>query len=163
MIDSKNRKAWQNRYTEKLRHDRDAAKADHGILATSVFPSGEKDLCLRDSVVVVRPHGVIPIVRLLRSSLIANHTKRLGAQEREAKAAAIYEYMNSAEFKRTLGTALSACDALEELDVDEKKTHDKTWQRRGTLQREIARALGDVETRVCTIVEHPRESQHQIA
>lgn len=164
LIDSKNRKAWQNRYVEKLRHDQDAAKAEHAVLATSVFPSGAKDLCIREGgVIVVRPHGVLAIVRILRSSLISNQVHQLGAQEREAKAARLYAYMSSADFKRHLAAALTACEQLEDLDVEEKRSHDKTWQKRGSLQREIARSLGDVDTTVSGIIEASDVAKHRIA
>lgn len=164
VIDSKNRKAWRDSYVEKLRKDRDAAKADHAVLATSVFPSGAKDICIREgAVVVVRPHGVITIVRIMRASLVGNHIRELGAEQREAKAAKLYEYMNSADFRQTLGAALTACEELEDLDVDEKRAHDKMWLKRGSLQREIARALGNVETKVTEIVEVRAISKPRIA
>lgn len=163
VIDSKNRRAWRDHYVDKLRRDRDATKAEHAILASSVFPSGSKDLCIRDGVVIVRPQGVATIVRIFRGSLVSSHIRRLGTQQREAKAERMYAYLSSTDFRQTWAAALEACSEIEQLDVDEKKTHDKVWQKRGTLQRKIARSLGDVESKVAAIVEQVEPSVAEIA
>lgn len=163
VIDSKNRKAWRDHYVDKLRQDRDAAKAEHAVLATSVFPSGSRDLCIRDGVVIVRPHGVVTIVRVFRGSLVGNHIRRLGAVQRETKAERLYAYMNSADFRQGLSGMLGACEEIEQLDVDEQRAHNKVWQKRGTLQRRIARSLGDVESKVTAIVEAAETSVTEIA
>jgi len=163
VIDSKNSKAWRDHYVEKLLQDRDAEKADHAILATAVFPSGSRDLCFRDGVVIVRPHGVMTIVRVFRGSLVSSHIRRLGAEQREAKAELVYAYMNSADFRQTLAVAVDACNEIEQLDVDEKKAHDKVWEKRGTLQRKIARSLGDVDSKVSAIVEAVEPAVAEIA
>jgi hypothetical protein len=43
LIDSRNRQGWHDAYVTKLREDQMAAKADYGILATTVFKSGRKE------------------------------------------------------------------------------------------------------------------------
>lgn len=153
VVDSKNRKAWQNGYVDKLCQDSDSANAEYAVLATNVFPSGAKDLCLRDGVIVVRPQGVIPIVRILRTSLVSSHVRRLSMKQREEKAARVYEYINSSDFRQTLAAAVRACEQLEEIDVDEKRAHDNVWRKRGSLERKIAGAVGNAESRVREIVE----------
>ena len=48
IIDSKNRQSWQNTFVTKLRQDQVEAKAEHAILATTVFPAGKK-ICMLSS------------------------------------------------------------------------------------------------------------------
>jgi hypothetical protein len=157
VLDSKNRKAWRDGYVDKLHQDQVDAKAEHAVLATNVFPAGTNHLCIRGGVIVVRPLSVVPIVRIVRTSLVNNHTRQLSAQQREEKAAKLYEYINSNDFRQAIASAVQACEELEELDVHEKRDHDKVWHRRGKLERDIAKALGNAESRMNEIVETPNE------
>src|SRR5262249_3624669 len=85
VIDSKNRQVWQNTFVTKLRRDQLDAVAHHAILATTVFPSGEKELCVRDGVILVSPARTIFVVQLLRASMVRLHIQGLSMKERNAK------------------------------------------------------------------------------
>ena len=76
VIDSKNTKGWQNAFVTKLRQDQMEAGADHAILSTTVFPRGQKELCIEDAVIVVSPARVTHIVALLRRSMITDPRAR---------------------------------------------------------------------------------------
>ena len=153
IVDSKNRKAWQNRFAEKLRDDRNAAEADHAILSSSAFPQGERDLCVRDDVIVVKPSSVVALALIIRGFVVQTYVHGVSGQQRQAKAVKLYEYLVSGQFRRLLASARVIGDDLEELDVQEKKAHDKVWQRRGTLVRKLSHSLSEVEATVSSIVE----------
>jgi hypothetical protein len=59
VYDSKNRARWLDSYATKLRQDQLAAKADHAILSTAVFPTGAKQLHEKDGVILENPARVI--------------------------------------------------------------------------------------------------------
>jgi len=163
IVDSKNRKSWQNRYVEKIRQDQDAAKAAHAVLATSVFPSGDKDVCIREGVVIVKPQAVVAIVSILRDSMLREHIQGLGLEKRSQKAARLYDYLTSGEFQQKLVAARRVGDELEQLDVEEHKAHSKIWQRRGTLHRQLGHSLGEIQSHVAAVVEGVEPGQSQIA
>ena len=53
LIDSKNRKGWRRtKSVTKLRADQTAAKAEHAILSTTVFPSGQKELFVESGMIM---------------------------------------------------------------------------------------------------------------
>src|SRR5439155_27377347 len=85
VVDSKSRQAWQNGFVDKLRTDQLAAKADHAILSTNVFPSGKKELHIQDGVIIVTPARLICIVELLRKAMIRMYTLGLSLKERAGK------------------------------------------------------------------------------
>src|SRR5260370_12566333 len=74
VIDSKNRQGWQNTFVTKLRADQIAAKADHAILSTIVFKSGQKELFVENGVIAVSPARVVYIIELLRAAILLMHT-----------------------------------------------------------------------------------------
>ena len=77
IYDSKNRKAWANKYVEKLRTDQIAEKADHAILTTHKFPAGAKQVHVQDGVIVVNPARAVAIASLLRKHIVQLHSLRL--------------------------------------------------------------------------------------
>jgi hypothetical protein len=52
VYDSKNHRQYRHSFVEKLLIDKANAGAEHAVLVTSVFPSGERDLCIVDGVVL---------------------------------------------------------------------------------------------------------------
>jgi hypothetical protein len=152
IIDSKNHLAWRNDFVTKLRHDQMSAKADHAILSTSVFPSGHKGLCTVDGVIVVGPMHTTHIVDILRRAMITLHKQGLSLRERQTKVEAIYQLITSEEYARKLAEALRLSDRILNLDVEEKKQHDKTWKSRGALATSLKNTLQEIEDDVYTII-----------
>src|SRR5262249_3160018 len=77
IYDSKDRAAWRNDYVEKLSKDQRAAKADHAILSTRVFPQKTTQLHIDDGIIIANPARVIALVQLLRKHMLHTHTMRL--------------------------------------------------------------------------------------
>ena len=153
IIDSKNRQAWNASFVKKLRQDQTDAGADHAILSTSVFPSGKKELCVESGVIVVAQARAVVIIDVLRKAMVSMHVAKLGKAERATKLSRLYEYVTSTDFTQKLSEVdgLTA-DALQ-LDVDEKRTHDNVWKKRGTLLTRIKHVLRDMDTEISAIIE----------
>jgi hypothetical protein len=153
IIDSKNRQGWQNTYVTKLRQDQAEAGAEHAILATTVFPSGKKELSIESGVIAVNPARVVHIVHLLRNAMIGVHRLGLSAKERSGKMSQLYQLMTSEGYTQRFNEATKLTDDILELDVKEKKAHDDVWKKRGTLATRLNHVLRELDTEISAIVE----------
>lgn len=150
--DSKDRDAWRNDYVTKLKADQLAASADHAILVTRVLPAGSKQLALRDGVVIVNPARVIVIAQILRDQIEQADTLRLSREARDEKAAQLYSFITSEQCAQLFDRIESQAQAVLDLDVTEKKAHDKTWNTRGTLVLSIERARATLQLEIERII-----------
>ncbi len=155
VYDSKNRNAWRNEYVSKLRRDQLAAKADHAVLATQVFPAGARQLHIQDGVIVSNPARILVIVEMLRKHMIQIHTLQLSTESRNEKMATLYDFITSDRCTQLLDQIETQTDDMLEIDVKEKKTHDATWQRRGELIRSVQRVRLELSSEIDRIVGEP--------
>lgn len=153
VVDSKNRKAWQNAFVTKLRQDQVEAGAQHAILATTVFPAGEKELCIRDDVIVVMPARVPFIVQLLRGFMLRVHVQGLSVKEQSAKMSRLYKYITSDGCAQRFGEATKLANDIADLDVQETKDHQKVWEKRGRVTTRLKGVLRDLNTEIDAIIE----------
>jgi len=140
VYDSKNRNAWRSEYVTKLRADQIAAKADHAVLSSHVFPAGAKQLHIQDGVVVVNPARAIVIAAMLRKHVVQTHALRVSNEERTQKTEELYTFITSDRCNQFLDDISTKTEDMEELDVKEKKAHDATWKKRGELIRSVQRS-----------------------
>jgi len=155
LLDSKDRQGWQNVYVTKLREDQMAAKADYAILATTVFPSGKKELYIDEEtrVIVVNRSRAVEIVGLVRRVMKRIHTMELTQNERAEKRELLYKYITSEDYRQHLIEAGRLTTEMAELDVEEKRTHDKVWEKRGKMTSRLRNVVREVDTEVSTILE----------
>ena len=155
VYDSKNRNAWRNEYVSKLCRDQLAAKADHAVLATHVFPAGARQLHIQDGVIVSNPARILVIIEMIRKHMIQIHTLQLSTESRNEKMATLYDFITSDRCTQLLDQIESQTDDMLEIDVKEKKTHDATWQRRGELIRSVQRVRLELSSEIDRIVGEP--------
>jgi hypothetical protein len=153
VYDSKNRQAWQYTYVTKLREDQLEAKADHAILCTTVFPSGKKELSVESDVVVVNPARAVHIIHLLRRAMIEMHVRGLSMKQRAEKTNKLYRFIISASYSQRFNQVVRLTEEMLELDVQEKKTHDTVWKRRGTLLTRQGNVLREIDTEISAVIE----------
>jgi hypothetical protein len=153
VTDSKVRQGWQNSYVAKLRNDKVEAKAEHAILATTVFPAGKKNLCIESDVIVVSPGLVVHMTGLLRQAMITMHIKGLSMRERSNKMSQLYNLITSESYRKKFMEAERLTQDVLDLDVQEKKDHDLVWRKRGTMATRIKGVLRDIESDVAAVVE----------
>jgi len=155
VYDSKNRAAWRNDYVSKLRRDQLAAKADHAILSSRVFPAGARQLHIQDGVIISNPARVIALVEMIRSHVVQMATLRTTNQAREQKMAQLYEFITSDRCAQLLDQIDTLADTMLELEVSETKAHQATWKRRGELIRSIQQTQGDLSGEIDQIIATP--------
>ena len=159
VIDSKNRKAWQDGFITKLRADKIAAKADHAILSTTVFKSGQKELFVDNGVIAVSPARVLYIIELLRAAILRMHTLGLSAKERVGKMDELYKLITSPEYAHKFDELGRLAEDLSELDVEETKEHQRVWKKRGSTVTRLKNVLRHIDTEVSAILEGNNDFQ----
>lgn len=155
VIDSKKRHGWQNAYVTKLWEDQVADRADHAILATSVFPAGKKELYIdqETGVIVVSRARTVEVTGLLRNAMIRMHCLGLSLEQRTEKRDLLYKYLTSEEYRLHIREANLLICELGELETEEKNAHDKIWKKRGLMTTQLRNALRHTDTEVNAILE----------
>jgi hypothetical protein len=163
LIDSKNRQGWQNAYVSKLREDQVTDDADHAVLVTTVFPTGKKDLYIDadTGIVVVSRAQAIEMIRMLRDAMVRMHCLGLSLEQRAEKRDLLYAYITSEGYRQHMSEVNRVTSDLLSLEAEEKRAHDRVWDKRGrmtTRLRNVARSIG---TEVSAIVEGHKDTQTQ--
>jgi hypothetical protein len=159
LIGAKPRASWQQAFVTRLREAQSEAGADQAILAATAFPAGKKELFVESGVIVVAPARVSAIVEVLRKAIIAMYVAKLSDAERSDKLNKLFRFITSATFKRRLAEASDLTTEALQIDVDEKRTHDLVWRKRGTVLTRIRQVLRDIDADVSAIVESPEKSE----
>lgn len=141
LYDSKNHMAWRDDFVAKLVSDRTAAKADHAILCVRKFPRDEKQLAMRDGVLIVNPARAVTLASILRKHIIQVHTLRLSKTERAKKMAALYDFVTSEHCANLLSRIESHAETLLDMQAKEVKAHEKIWKDQGIHLRSILKML----------------------
>ena len=162
VVDSKNRQAWQNTFVAKLRQDQVEAKAEHAILATTVFPAGQKDMCIESGVIVISPTHVVNIVQLLRHAMVMMHVQDLSMNERTSKMSQLYRLITSESYVAKFTEANRLTEDILELEVKEQAEHGRVWKNRGTLVKRMQNLLREVETEVAAVIESDSDAEEEL-
>jgi hypothetical protein len=159
LIESKNQQRWSWDWVPKLRQDQMDAKAEHAILATTTFPAGKKEICIESDVIVVAPARAVYVVEIFRNAMITMHVRGLSLKQRSTKMARLYKLITSESYSHKLREAGKLADRILDLDVDEKKTHDNVWKKRGSLTTQMRNVLREIETDVAAVIEGTDEEE----
>jgi hypothetical protein len=134
-------------------------KADHGVLSSTVFPAGARQLHIQDGVVIAAPGRVVVLAHLFRRQIVQVRMLRLGNEARDEKRDTLYEFLTSDRASQLFEQSATLTDEMLDLDTKEASTHQTTWRRRGDLIRGIRRLnaefTGEVE-RIIASNEAPR-------
>jgi hypothetical protein len=155
VYDSKNRRLWQNLFVQKLHADKVAAKAEHAILVSAVFPNGQRDLCVVDDVIVARMSQVVTIAKLLRDSIITDHLRNLSFKDRTEKKERLYQLITSEMFRQRMATIERSVRELEKIDTKEAEEHRRVWAARTVQYRTADKSVRDLLAEIQAILERP--------
>ena len=161
ITDVKNRQVWHDAYVTKTRKDKVEAKAEHAIIATTVFPAGKKNLCNESDVIVCSPGLVVHITGLLRQAMITMHIKGLSLTERSNKMSQLYNLITSESYRKRFVEAGKLAQDVLDLDAEEKEGHDRVWRKRGTIATRIKGVLRDIATDVAAVIECPGTAEEE--
>jgi hypothetical protein len=159
VYDSKNRSAWRNSYVSRLLEDKIAAKADHAVLISRVFPAGQAQLAIQDGVIIANPARAAALAQVIRKHVVQLATLRLSDKVRAENTAKLYDFITSDRCGVLLQQIGTISDKLLDLDVKEHRTHTATWRQRGQLIRDIQQARGTLVTEIDLIVTTPSDGR----
>tara|TARA_Y100000310_G_scaffold321461_1_gene379124 strand:- start:786 stop:2039 length:1254 start_codon:yes stop_codon:yes gene_type:complete len=138
LLESKNTKNWSNSWISKLKKDQREAKADIGVIVTTVLPEGVNNFDYREGIVVVDYRCVVPVMVLLRNQIseIAR-TKNFNIGQNE-KLEVLYKYLTGTEFRQKVETIVEAFANMMKDLQKEKRAMTKNWSKR---EKQIEQAL----------------------
>jgi hypothetical protein len=84
--------------------------------------------------------------------MISLHRQGLSMQQRQTKVEQLYKLITSDAYTTKMQEATRLSDAILDLDVDEKKQHDKTWKQRGRLAINLKNTLRGIDDDVFAVV-----------
>jgi len=132
-----------------------AAKADHAVLVTRVFPAGQAQLYVQDGVIVANPARVLALAQMIRKHVVQQATLRLSDEARAENTMRLYDFITSDRCSVLLEQIGTVSDKLLDLDVKEHRAHTATWKQRGQLIREIQQARGTLVTEIDLVLTTP--------
>jgi hypothetical protein len=164
IIECKNVKAFQTVFLSKLRQDQQACGAEHAVLASNVFPSGKSDdLFIESDIIVVKPNRLTFVVALLRRGMITLHLQGLSLNERATKMSRLYKVITSERYGQQFRELEKLSTDIVALDSAEKKAHDTTWKKRGSLSTRMTNALVAIDSEIAVIIEGHQDEELPIA
>lgn len=136
--ESKNTKAFEDKWLKKLKEDQASSSADICVLVSKALPDGVKDFKLIDGVWVCNFSSVVALTSALRSQLIEIAQVKGSLVNRDEKMEVLYNYLGSSQFKNRIENIVLAFKGLREELEKEKRAYTKIWARR---EKEIERVM----------------------
>lgn len=131
LFESKNQKVFQSKWIATARKNQIEEGAAHVVIVSVAFPAGQRELMVKDGVLVCSPSRLIAVATWLRAQTIRAHSLKLSNQQRLDKAERLYTFMCSDRvadrWSRMAQTMTRMKDALRV----ERTQHEKLWSDRG--------------------------------
>jgi hypothetical protein len=95
---------------------------------------------------------MLGLVGIVRQSLVELRLQSLGNQDRGSKLEQLLTYFQSPEFKNKMQNVFRAIDELEELQMKERRSHDRVWDEQGSLHKAIKNSTSDVHSEITGVL-----------
>lgn len=149
----KNTLNWSNDFVEQAKKHRTTYSTPYVILVTRVFPAGWDEFAERDGILIVGPEKAPIVARILRGAILDLAKERAAGQEVQSKANELYGYLRSGDFKERVRAIFAAVEQLRLLQEQERRTHDRLWEKEAKLHRSLHGHTSEVESKIGSIVE----------
>jgi hypothetical protein len=141
--ETKNTKAWQPAWLDKLKSDQRAIGAPIAVLVTAVLPESVQGFGRIDGVWVSDLKNWPPLATALREQLIQISFARSASEGRHEKMELLYQYLAGDEFRQRVETIVEAFEAMQMQLQKERRAMQKHWaEREKQLQRVISSTTG---------------------
>lgn len=149
---------WDNAFITQARTSRDHHQATHALLVTTAFPpKHDNGIAVIEGVAVVSASSMLPLVHILRDSMVRLAKAELSAEGRRAKSEALLRYLASEEFRSEFTGAVDAVGKLQRSLDKERHQHDRTWAERAGNYRRIDAGMAEIDAAITAIVEQPAD------
>ena len=92
-----------------------------------MFPTGQRDLCIVDGVILTRLSQVVTIAAMLRDAIVTDHLRNLSFKDRTEKKERLYALITSEMFRQRMAAIERAVRELEKIDTKEAEEHRRVW------------------------------------
>jgi len=141
--ESKNTKAWQPAWLDKLKADQRSIGAPLAVLVSAVLPESIQGFGRLEGVWVSDLKSWPPLATALREQLIQTSFARSATQGRHEKMELLYRYLAGDEFRQRVETIVEAFEAMQSQLQKEQRAMQRHWaEREKQLQRVISSTTG---------------------
>ena len=136
--ETKNTKAWNNAWLEKLKDDQRAIGANLAVLVSTVLPEGIKAFGQVEGVWVASVTAYIPLAMALRDQLIAVTFARSASEGKSEKMEMVYQYLSGDAFRQKVEAIVETFVGMQEQLNREKRAYARLWKER---EKQIERII----------------------
>jgi hypothetical protein len=136
--ETKNTKAWNNAWLEKLKDDQRAIGANLAVLVSTVLPEGIKAFGQVEGVWVASVTAYIPLAMALRDQLIAVTFARSATEGKSEKMEMVYQYLSGDAFRQKVEAIVETFIGMQEQLNREKRAYARIWKER---EKQIERII----------------------
>lgn len=130
-------KTFNKAHVEQAKIARDFRKADFAILVTNVFPSKKQFYFVENTVFVISPISLEPIIYTLRESLVKMALLKMSNEAKQKAVQRVYDYLSSNGYNNKMnGIANQLMDLGKDLK-SEIISHKRTWEKRYNYYKNI--------------------------
>lgn len=136
--ESKQTKAWSDKWIDKLKNDLLSAQGEIGVIVSAALPENIVSFGQVEGIWVTNFQSAVPLATALRQFLIENTKVRGSVQGKNEKMEAMYSYLSGAQFRQRVELIIKSFAGMKE-DLDrEKMALTKIWAKR---EKQISRVL----------------------
>ncbi len=141
--ESKRTKNWTADWTDKLKEDMRASKADVAILVSSILPQGLKFFGPYDGVFVTSWDTLLGVSAQIRLALIKESQIKSSVVGKNEKMEIIWNYLSSNQFVQKVEAIVEAFSTMREDLEKEKRMYTQLWAKREKqIERVISNTVG---------------------
>jgi len=136
--ETKNTKAWNNAWIDKLKDDQRAIGANLAVLVSTELPEGIKTFSQLDGVWVTSVAAYIPLAMALRQQLVQVTFARSASEGKSEKMEMVYEYLSGDAFRHKVEAIVETFVGMQEQLNKEKRAYARLWKER---EKQIERII----------------------
>jgi len=148
LFESKRAEKWKNEWITKLKDDMKDAKADVGVLITSVYPKGVERLTMIDGVWVCSVNEFKGICFILRDAILKHNAWKNTQMGKDDKISRFYEYLTGPEFRENVTAMVKVFNQMQEDLIKERTVMTANWDKR---QAQIEKVISNTSSIYGTI------------
>jgi hypothetical protein len=139
--ETKTAQEWSNKWVSKLKEDMISARADIGLLCSTILPKGTDKFQVTGDVIVTRTLFALPLAALVRDQLKRLSRERNISEGVPEKKDHIYNYITGSEFRQSFQGIVDVFFEMKN-DLDsEKNSFNRIWKKR---EKSMIKALANL-------------------
>lgn len=136
--ETKNTKAWNSAWIDKLKDDQRSIGANLCVLVSTELPEGLKTFGQIDGVWVTSVAACIPLAMTLRQQLVQVTFARSASEGKSEKMEMVYEYLSGDAFRHKVEAIVETFVGMQEQLNKEKRAYARLWKER---EKQIERII----------------------